>query len=184
MTQSAMLTLDGEPIAMKSMRISLSMQFKDADQSGQTSSTGNAEQGTKAKELSVSGLVPFKDEKALGRLFELADAKADGGQRHVYRVGSLLAKSVKIRQATFSGSISATEQEGLLAWQVQLTLREYNSVPEKREARAPESAAAVGAGTQGASEAKPSEQAQGDEELGQFERLVKQADSAIGGFLS
>ncbi len=31
----------------------------------------------------------------LSRLFELADAKGNGGKRHVYRVGSLLAKSVR-----------------------------------------------------------------------------------------
>ncbi|KAJ8740054.1 hypothetical protein H9Y13_18765 [Aeromonas veronii] len=184
MTQSAMLTLDGEPIAMKSMRISLSMQFKDEDQSGQTSATGSAEQGTKAKELSVSGLVPFKEEDTLSRLFEMADTKGDGGQRHIYRVGSLLAKSVKVRQATFSGSISATEQEGLLAWQVQFTLREYNSVPEKREARLPKNAASVAGGTPGTTEAKPGEGEAGDEELSRFERLVKRADSAIGGILS
>ncbi|QTL95522.1 hypothetical protein [Aeromonas jandaei] len=184
MTQSAMLTLDGEPIAMKSMRISLSMQFKDTDQSGQTSATGAAEQGTKAKELSVSGLVPFKEEDTLTRLFEMADAKTDGGRRHIYRVGSLLAKSVKVRQATFSGSISATEQEGLMAWQVQFTLREHNSVPEKREARLPKNAASVASGTPGTTEARPGEGENGGEELSRFERLVKRADSAIGGILS
>ncbi|MBR7631199.1 hypothetical protein KAT72_19815, partial [Aeromonas popoffii] len=68
----AMLTLDGEPIIMKSMRVSASMQFQDKDQSGQTSSTSSAEQGAKAKELDISGLIPFKEERMLSRLFELA----------------------------------------------------------------------------------------------------------------
>ncbi len=45
----AMLTLDGEPITMKSMRVSASMQFQDKDQSGQTSSTSSAEQGARAR---------------------------------------------------------------------------------------------------------------------------------------
>ena len=39
MSNTAMLTLDGEPIVMKSMRISVSMQFQDKDNSGQTSAT-------------------------------------------------------------------------------------------------------------------------------------------------
>ncbi|WP_368229875.1 hypothetical protein [Aeromonas sp. R10-1] len=144
---TTMLTLDGEPIALQSMRITAGMQFMDADQSGQTSATSTSEQGAKAKELDVTGLIAFKDEAHLARLFELADAKGDGGQRHLYRVGSLLAKSIKVRQAKFAGRISATEQEGLLAWHIQFTLREHNSVPEQREQRKALPPPTVGQGT-------------------------------------
>ncbi len=170
----AMLTLDGEPITMKSMRVSASMQFQDKDQSGQTSSTSSSEQGAKAKELDVSGLIPFKEERMLSRLFELADAKGNGGQRHIYRVGSLLAKSVKVRQARFAGRVTASEQEGLLAWHVQFTLKEFNSVPEKREQRQPKQAPTVGQGTDNTSAANPGGQGAGDEalELSGFERFV------------
>ena len=168
----AMLTLDGEPIIMKSMRVSASMQFQDKDQSGQTSSTSSAEQGAKGKELDVSGLIPFKDERMLSRLFELADAKGSGGKRHVYRVGSLLAKSVKVRQAKFAGRITASEQEGLLAWQVQFTLKEFNSVPEKREQRLPKTAPTVGQGTDNTSAAKGSGKGDGEPDLSSFERYV------------
>ncbi|MDX7786992.1 baseplate complex protein [Aeromonas caviae] len=172
----AMLTLDGEPITMKSMRVSASMQFQDKDQSGQTSSTSSAEQGAKGKELDVSGLIPFKEERMLSRLFELADAKGSGGKRHIYRVGSLLAKSVKVRQARFAGRITASEQEGLLAWQVQFTLKEFNSVPEKRERRLPKQAPTVGQGTANTSAAKPGGKEVGDEaqDLSSFERYVLQ----------
>ncbi|WP_429134279.1 hypothetical protein [Aeromonas hydrophila] len=175
----AMLTLNGEPIVMRSMRINLSMQFQDKDQSGQTSSTSSAEQGAKAKELDVSGLVPFKDEKALSRLFELADAKQDGGQRAVYRVGSLLAKSVKVRQAKFAGRITASEQEGALAWQVAFTLREHNSVPEKREQRLPGSPAKVGQGTDNTSAAGNGSGEQ-DDQLSSWEKVVKGLDNKLG----
>ncbi|MGU5759433.1 baseplate complex protein [Aeromonas hydrophila] len=170
----AMLTLDGEPIIMKSMRVSASMQFQDKDQSGQTSSTSSAEQGAKAKELDISGLIPFKDERMLSRLFEFANAKGNGGKRHVYRVGSLLAKSVKVRQAKFAGRITASEQEGLLAWQVLFTLKEFNSVPEKREQRLPKNAPTVGQSTANTSAAKPGDKGSGEEEqdLSSFERYV------------
>ncbi|MBL0547919.1 hypothetical protein [Aeromonas caviae] len=186
MSRTAMLTLDGEPIVMKSMRISASMQFQDKDQSGQTSSTSSSEQGEKAKELDVSGLVPFTDETTLSRLFELADAKGDGGKRHIYRVGSLLAKSVKVRQAKFAGRITASEQEGLLAWQVQFTLREHNSVPEKREQRLPKAAATVGQGTANATPAKTgsSPAASEQEQLSYVERMLKGVDTALGDILA
>lgn len=185
MSRTAMLTLDGEPIVMKSMRISVSMQFQDKDSSGQTSSTSSSEQGEKAKELDVSGLVPFNDEKTLGRLFELADAKGDGGKRHIYRVGSLLAKSVKVRQAKFAGRITASEQEGLLAWQVQFTLREHNSVPEKREQRMPKAPATVGQSTANAKPAKPADSNNGkpateQEQLSSWEQAIKGLDDKLG----
>ncbi|MCS3456261.1 hypothetical protein M2366_002347 [Aeromonas sp. BIGb0405] len=183
MTISAMLTLDGEPIAMSSMRISLSMQFQDKDQSGQTSSTSKAEQGTKAKELDVSGLIPYKDGDKLARLFELADMKDDGGKRHIFRVGSLLAKSVKIRQAKFTGRITASEQEGLLAWQVSFTLSDHNSVPEKREQRLPKAVAQVSQATEQTTQAKAPSPTQGDKadeyELTPFEQYLKKADDAL-----
>ncbi|WP_421187275.1 hypothetical protein [Aeromonas enteropelogenes] len=189
MSKTAMLTLDGEPIVMKSMRITVSMQFQDKDSSGQTSSTSSSEQGAKAKELDISGLVPFNDEQALSRLFELADAKGDGGKRHIYRVGSLLAKSVKVRQAKFAGRITASEQEGLLAWQVQFTLREHNSVPEKREQRMPKAPAKVGQGT---ANTKPAQSANSNdgksateqEQLSSWEQTVKGLDNKLGDLMA
>jgi hypothetical protein len=179
-----MLTLDGEPIIMKSMRVSASMQFQDKDQSGQTSSTSSAEQGAKAKELDVSGLIPFKEERMLSRLFELADAKGNGGKRHVYRVGSLLAKSVKVRQAKFAGRITASEQEGLLAWQVQFTLKEFNSVPEKREARQPGNPANIGKGSPGTTAAAGGNGQSGDESLSTGEAFFKKLDDKLGDVLA
>ena len=130
----------------------------------------------------MSGLVPFKDEKTLSCLFELADAKGDGGKRHIYRVGSLLAKSVKVRQAKFAGRITASEQEGLLAWQVQFTLREHNSVPEKREQRLPKAAATVGQGTTNATPAKTdsSAAASEQEQLSSWEQVMKGLDDKLG----
>ena len=124
----------------------------------------------------------FNDEQTLNRLFELAAAKQDGGQRHIYRVGSLLAKGVKVRQAKFAGRITASEQEGLLAWQVQFTLREHNSVPEKREQRQPKPKATVGQGTENASTANTaSTTATTDQEkLSSWEKMVKGLDDKLG----
>ena len=81
-----------------------------------------------------------------------------------------------MRQARFAGRITASEQEGLLAWQVQFTLKEFNSVPEKREQRLPKQAPTVGQGTANTSAAKPGSKEAGDEaqDLSSFERYVLQ----------
>ena len=135
MSQTALLALDGEGIAMQNMLVSPSMQFQEKDQSGQTSSTANAEQGIKAKELRVSGLVTFEDEAVLQRLFQLASATEASGALKKYRVANATATAINLREATFTGQIDAVPQEDRLAWQVSFTLREKGSVPEKRQAR-------------------------------------------------
>ena len=58
----------------KNMRVTVSQQFQDKDQSGQTSATTKSEQGAKGKELRISGEIPFKSPEILKRIFELASA--------------------------------------------------------------------------------------------------------------
>ncbi len=115
MSQTALLALDGEGIAMQNMLVSPSMQFQEKDQSGQTSSTANAEQGIKAKELRVSGLVTFDDEAVLQRLFQLASATEASGALKKYRVANATATAINLREATFTGQIDAVPQEDRLA---------------------------------------------------------------------
>jgi hypothetical protein len=177
--KNALLTLDGQPVAIQGMKVSLAMQYKDKDQSGQTSSATSSEQGTKAKELTVTGLIPFKREADLTALFAMASSNGDGGERHVYRIGSLLARSVKIRQVKFVGRISADEQDGQMAWRISFTLREYNSVPEKREQRLKLPAASLGSGTEGAEPAVPTDDStQPTQQLTAFEQWLKTLDDA------
>ncbi|EEZ2512146.1 hypothetical protein NLW11_004945 [Escherichia coli] len=136
MSQTALLALDGEGIFMQNMVISPSMQFQEKDQSGQTSSTANAEQGIKAKELRVTGMITFDNERALQRIFQLASATTGDGALKVYRIANATAAAINFREGTFSGQIDAQQQTDRLAWQVSFTLRERRSVPEKRQARA------------------------------------------------
>lgn len=178
-----MIALDGEIIRLKSPRLTLMMEFKEKDTSGQTSGTAGAEQGEKGKELQVTGLIPFADQAALARLFELAQDKGDGNERRIYRIGCELAEAVKIYQVKFSGRIMAPEQEGLLAWRVTFTLREHLSVPEKRELRRLQPEAIIqgltgatvpaGATTDGA---QPQQR-----ELDRVERYLKKVDDMLAG---
>ncbi len=47
-----------------------------------------------------------------------------------------LGRAVNFREATFSGTLDAPQQDGKMAWLVTFTLAEHISVQEKREARA------------------------------------------------
>jgi hypothetical protein len=131
MTQIA---LDGELLTLKSPRINLTMELKDADMSGQTGNTDTAEQGTKGKVMAVTGLIAFKTPDVLNRLLILAQQTEDG-KRKIYRIGNELAKAMKIRQVRFTGRVQSDEQENLMAWKVSFTLREYLSVPEVKAQR-------------------------------------------------
>lgn len=176
------LALNGEAIPLKNMRVTLSQQFQDKDQSGQTSSTAKSEQGAKGKELRFSGEIPFKQPEILKRIFELATATDAGGQRQKYRVAHEMARAVSFREATFTGQVDAPQQDGKMAWLITFTLTEHISVAEKREARATSKTDAkkqtAGSAGQGGG---PSAAAEDDEKLTWFERKVlKPVNDALG----
>jgi len=106
-----MIALDGEIIRLKSTRITLSMEFREKDTSGQTSGTDAAEQGEKGKELQVTGMIPFSDQKALARLFELAQAKGRTSARSTASAANWPRQS----RSTRYGSPAASRRQSRMA---------------------------------------------------------------------
>ncbi|VAL31659.1 Uncharacterised protein [Enterobacter hormaechei] len=182
MTSNPTLALNGEAVLLKNMRVTVSQQFQDKDQSGQTSATTKSEQGIKGKELRVSGEVPFKNPEILRRIFELGSATDASGQRQKYRVAHEAARAVNFREATFTGTLDAPPQDGRMSWLVTFTLSEHISVQEKREARASGKTTAVKQ-TAGSSAGQNGSQAAGEDEekMTWFERKVlKPVNEALG----
>lgn len=169
---------------MKNLRVTLGMQYQDKDQSGQTSSTTKAEQGIKAKELQISGVIPFTEAPMLKRLFAMASATTAGGALALYRVANLTANTVGIRQVNFAGKLDVQEQDGKMAWGVQFTLREKHSVPEKRQARNDSrngTAAAKQSGGTGDGDASSSAAKESDQKLTWFEsKVLNPVNNALG----
>lgn len=183
MTSTVMLALNGEAITLKNMRVTLTQQFPDKDQSGDTSSTSKAEKGAKGKELRVSGEIPFKNVDVLTRLFQLANATDAGGNRVVYRVANSTARAVNLREATFTGTLDAPQQDGRMSWLVTFTLGEKLSVAEKKEAVAngkKVTKAQTGGGKAGGGGSQANA-AEDDEKMTWFERKVlKPVNEALG----
>ena len=136
-----MLTLNSTAISLKALRITASQELATEDASGQSSSTESAETGIKAKMLTVTGFILFADEQQLTDLFKLAEA-TEGGARTTYRISNKTAEALGIKQVKFSSKIEAVEQETTRQWNVSFTLAEVRSVPQKKEERAPQVAAA------------------------------------------
>lgn len=180
-SQIITLALDGEAILLKNLTVTPSMMYQDKDQSGQSSSTVNSEQGIKPKELRITGTIPFTEEKTLTRLFALAEAKENGLLKR-YRVANRMASAINFRLGTFTNGIDASKMDGKQAWQITFTLREHLSVPEKRESR---SAGQVKAKTQNMSD-KPKANGEGapeqEQELSRFEKdVLKPINDGLGG---
>lgn len=179
MTSNPTLALNGEAIQLKNMRVTITQQFQDKDQSGQTSATTKSEQGMKGKELRVSGEVPFKNKEILRRIFELASATDASGQRQKYRVSHEQARAVNFREATFTGTLDAPQQDGKMSWLVTFTLTEHISVQEKKEARASSKTAAKKQGGAAGSAGQSADE--DDEKMTWFERKVlKPVNDALG----
>jgi hypothetical protein len=129
------LLLNGEKIRGKGLKVTANLRIESSDMSGQTSNTAQAHKGFKPKTLTVSLTIPFRDEVQLQSLMRLAQSTAAGGQLTVYRVVNNTAAAFGIRQVQFSENVSVSEDGNLRAWQVQFSLCEKLSVPERVEQR-------------------------------------------------
>lgn len=170
------LALSGQAIRLQSLKVSVSMKLQDKDQSGQASSTATSEQGTKGKELKISGLLPFTELDELTLIYSLAEAQRADGSKVRYRVNHEIARAIKFREATFSGEVGAVEESELMAWRVSFTLKEYFSTAERK--------AAAGAGTGAPAQVQTSQgtsaAAETPEQLSRFERILQGINDRIG----
>lgn len=155
MGQIIILALDGEAVMLQNPVVNITLRLPDKDMSGQASSTSNAEQGDKAKELRVSGIIAFTHPEHLTRIFQLAEARGGNGARHCYRIANTTAQAVGMRQGVFSGGVDVAEQRDKMAWQITFTLREQLSVPEKTAARSAAGNVSIKQQTAGGSESVP-----------------------------
>lgn len=174
-----MLTLNSIAISLKGLRITASQELATEDASGQSSSTESAETGIKAKMLTVTGFILFVDEQQLTDLFKLAEA-TEGGARTTYRISNKTAEALGIKQVKFSSKIEAVEQETTRQWNVSFTLAEVRSVPQKKEERAPQVAAAQqGSAGQGAASAGGNTPPNTEPELTGIMAFLKKVDEGL-----
>ncbi|EKD5379846.1 DNA-binding protein [Salmonella enterica subsp. enterica serovar Anatum] len=186
MTQNnsiAFLALNGQAIPLQRLSVSVKLNIKDKDASGKSSSTATSEQGIKAKELQVSGLIPFNQPEALTLIFRLAEARGANGAQQIYRIGNMDARAVNMHQGVFSGAVGATPEMGLMAWKVDFTLKEKLSSAEKATGRGP--AAGQGAeqhaqAAKAGSKADGKDAKDGQEEHGWFWHMSEKINNLIG----
>lgn len=132
------LQLNQQSVPGQDIKVTIKLPFGDSDLSGQSSSTTSAETGTKAKELSVSLIVPFEKKEWLTVIDILAEAQdKTTGARTVYRVGHDAANAIKFYEAKFSGELTIRELEDTQGWQVGFMMKEHLSVPERKSQREP-----------------------------------------------
>lgn len=132
---SVQLALNGTPIYLHNIMMSVSVKREEKDMSGQKSSTKKSDKGVKAKELNVTGFIPYARREWLTDLFNLAESEDGKGEQSKYRVSCTIAEAVNMREVQFSGEVTAAEQSGQLGWSISFTLREVNSVAEKKDQR-------------------------------------------------
>ncbi|WP_392433206.1 hypothetical protein ACF3VQ_02085 [Yersinia sp. HM-2024] len=180
MSDVVTLALDGEAILLKNILVTLTMQIQDKDQSGQASSTSKSEQGTKGKELRVSGLIHYTNPAMLTRIYSLAEAKNSDGSKKRYRVAHSLAQAVKFREATFTSGVDAAEQTDKMAWLVNFTLAEYSSVAERKAQQASQGGKNATIQTAGGTSTAGAADGETAESRSWFESVLQKVDNAIG----
>lgn len=130
-----MFALDGKTFDLKNVNVSFGREFKSQDMSGMSSMTDDSEQGQKAAQLDVTGLIAFKHLDQLTALETMSTALDEQGDRVAYRLVNDVANAFKVKRVKFVGSFSVTQQENQMAWQVTFKLKEHHSVAEQKELR-------------------------------------------------
>lgn len=132
--QAAGETLD-LTIKFREIDVRLSLDISNDDASGKTSSTETLNGGIKPKRLTVSCTLPMAEASELTKLLKKAEAIDAAGNRVVYTVSDKTADAADIREVIFHDRFDVRQREGLHAWQISFTLREYKSVPQVKEQR-------------------------------------------------
>jgi hypothetical protein len=173
------MMLDNYKVPEKELRVSVGFSFDAANLDSQTSATDSSHKGIKAKKIHVSLLLPYEESQSLSELTAIAEATRDDGSLKIYDITEHAANAMKVRQVRFTDSFNVRDDYSLLAWQVNFTLQEYQSVPEKVEQRQ----AKVVAGVQqaagqvvGGDAATDSTEAQ---PKGSFEKILANIDSML-----
>lgn len=136
------MILSGYKVPGFGLRVRASMDIRTGDISGETSGTDEVDKGTKGKSLTVSLSIPFTKPADLRQLIRVSEAK-DDGERRIYTITDTTANLGGVRQVRFAERVGWEEKDGLRAWDVSFTLREYLSNPEREEQRDPKPKAAA-----------------------------------------
>ncbi|WP_394166118.1 adenine glycosylase [Photobacterium piscicola] len=178
------LQLNQQSVPGQDIKVTIKLPFGDSDLSGQSSSTTSAETGTKAKELSVSLIVPFENKEWLTTIDILAEAQdKTTGARTVYRVSHDAANAIKFYEAKFSGELTIRELEDTQGWQVGFMMKEHLSVPERKSQREPiKPAKQQGGGGDVALDKKITDNPDipPNTELSAMEKILSMANNAFG----
>lgn len=171
--------LDNYTIPDKELKVSIGMRF-DADTLGaQTSGTDAAHKGIKPKTITVSLMIPFINENDLSQLTAIAEATLADGSLHIYDITEKAANAMKVRQVRFTDNFDVREDWRLRAWQVNFSLQEYKSVPERAEQRQNKVTSVVQQATGQAIGAESGEQTETQQPMGSMESIVAKLDGLL-----
>ncbi|UOA08621.1 hypothetical protein [Methylobacter sp. S3L5C] len=178
--------LNGTKIPGYGQKVSVDLSLASEDMSGNSSHTPKAEKGDKAKSLKVQLTIKFSDEADLKSIVTMAEAKNSSGEREIYNIINQTANAVGMRKVNFTETLSIKENDGTEDWSINFSLTEYESVPEKKEARQAEkkvqSQTAKGTSVNGQTTATTTTPITDQAiELTPFEKIVKDFDTRLGG---
>lgn len=178
------LRLNNKELQGKEIEINLKMPFGDADLSGTGSGTDSAEEGTKAKEMTVNFLIPYNKPEWLTELTNLAESTESDGSRTIYRIGYDGALAMKFYQAKFVGEVKVSEQKDTSAWRVNFSMKEKLSVPERQDQRNTLPPAQQQTQGENTDQAVENDDIPPQTQLSGLERVFKYMDDQLAGVMS
>jgi hypothetical protein len=176
------LERNGESYAVNlhSKKVNIKLPIKNKSVGGDSSATDTVNAGTKAKTITVAGLIKFDDKSILEEITQLAEKVEEDGSRSIYSITHDAANAMRVRQVYFDGDLDVREAQDVKAWNITFSLKQYNSVAEATEAKNTNTSAVVQDSVTGEEIAAPEiEEEQAINANGTVYKMLKKLDDLL-----
>lgn len=161
------------------MQLSCDLGINESSMGGNSSSTSSSHKGFEAKVLNVSLIISFDERLVVADIVGLAQSLEDDGSQTVYTIINDTAEVMGIQKVRFSNKFSLRElgnhKQG---WRLSFTLREHESVAERKAEKLTTDAPTTSAPSPGAA-ASPTESEETKEQLTSIEKVMQKVDGVI-----
>jgi hypothetical protein len=173
------MMLNDFTVPNKELRVTVGMRFESETLGAQTSATTTAEKGIKPKVITVALLLPHDDVDVLSDLTRVAQATKADGSLVVYDIVEPTANAMNVRQVKFTDSFDVRDDYRLRAWQINFSLQEFISVPEKMEQRQTKVVGATQTATGQVVAGDADDETQEPQAMGNFEKILANLNTKL-----
>ncbi len=161
------------------LQVSGDLGINESAMGGSSSNTSTSHEGFEPKLLNVSMLIVFDEAEKAEEIFALGESLEEDGSQTVYDIINSTAQVMGIQKVIFTSKVSIRESSNHQeSWRVSFTLKEVDSVAERKAEKLAADAPTESAPAAGAATSSPQVE-ETKKQLTNTEQVMKQMDTWI-----